>query len=503
MPAAEVTLRDFRPADAEAVHRWFNDERVTADLVGSRDSFTLDDARGWVERAIDTSADRKWAITIDGSDDAVGFVALFGVERPLGPELAVLVGEPAAWGKGVAREAERQACNRAFSEHRSHRVHAEIPATNRRRPEGRDVPRLPPRGDDARRDPPRRRGDRQSDLGPAAGGLHRLGRGLRPAAVRVSGAHRAELIPDRGAAAAGEADLFRSPAYLATEGVTHTLTIESPGLRTLIPVIVREVPGGDAIDAVSPYGYPGGSGAGRRRARPPRRRSTGARPASSASSFATGSATPALAADPGADPTAVVRIHDPRAAASGPPAARRAGARRRAGRVDGRVTVAGAERLRARSSTPSSRSTSRRCAGPRRARATSSTARSTRPRSPSPAAPCCSPARRRESRPPRRSSRRATSTSTTSSAAPPTTALADVAVQERRRRDARPRRRGRAPLNLGGGLSARRRPRALQARLRERRGSRGSPTGSSATRRSTPSSPVERRPTGSSRPTGA
>lgn len=128
--AAEVTLRDFVPEDAEAVCRWFNDERVTADLVGSRDSFGLDDARGWVERAIDTSRDRKWAITIDGSADAVGFVALFGLEREMGPELAVLVGEPAAWGKGVAREAERQACNRAFVEHGTHRVHAEIPASN-------------------------------------------------------------------------------------------------------------------------------------------------------------------------------------------------------------------------------------------------------------------------------------------------------------------------------------------------------------------------------------
>lgn len=130
MPAADVTLRDFRPADAEAVHRWFNDERVTADLVGSRASFTLENAAGWVERAIDTSTDRKWAITIDGSDLAVGFVALFGLDRQLGPELAVLIGDPSAWGKGVAREAERQACNRAFSEYESHRIHAEIPATN-------------------------------------------------------------------------------------------------------------------------------------------------------------------------------------------------------------------------------------------------------------------------------------------------------------------------------------------------------------------------------------
>ena len=128
--AAEVTLRDFRPEDADAVHRWFNDERVTADLVGSRDSFDLEAARGWIERAMDTSSDRKWAITIDGSDDAVGFVALFGLDRQLGPELAVLVGDPSAWGKGVAREAERQACNHAFNDYRAHRIHAEIPATN-------------------------------------------------------------------------------------------------------------------------------------------------------------------------------------------------------------------------------------------------------------------------------------------------------------------------------------------------------------------------------------
>ena len=128
--SAEVKLRDFRPDDSEAVHRWFNDERVTADLVGSRDSFTLENAQGWVERAMDTTEDRKWAITIDGDDAAVGFVALFGLGRQLGPELAVLVGDPSAWGKGVAREAERQACNRAFSEYEAHRIHAEIPATN-------------------------------------------------------------------------------------------------------------------------------------------------------------------------------------------------------------------------------------------------------------------------------------------------------------------------------------------------------------------------------------
>ncbi len=129
--AARIELRDFRPGDASAVHRWFNDPRVTADLVGSRERFTEDDARAWVERAMDTSRDRKWAITLDGGEEPVGFVALFGLGRETGPELAVLVGDPEAWGKGVAREAERQACIHAFDQYGTHRIHAEIPATNR------------------------------------------------------------------------------------------------------------------------------------------------------------------------------------------------------------------------------------------------------------------------------------------------------------------------------------------------------------------------------------
>jgi RimJ/RimL family protein N-acetyltransferase len=128
--AADIELRDFEPSDFIAVHRWFNDERVTADLVGRRSSFSEDDARGWVERAMDSSRDRKWAILLDKGEAPVGFVALFGLDRQTGPELAVMVGDPSAWGRGVAREAERQACIQAFDAYGAHRVHAEIPATN-------------------------------------------------------------------------------------------------------------------------------------------------------------------------------------------------------------------------------------------------------------------------------------------------------------------------------------------------------------------------------------
>jgi Acetyltransferase (GNAT) domain len=66
----------------------------------------------------------------------------------------------------------------------------------------------------------------------------------------------AELIADRGEAAASE-EFFRSPQFLAAEGVTHTLRIAAAGIELLAPVIVRPIPAGDETDAISPYGYPG------------------------------------------------------------------------------------------------------------------------------------------------------------------------------------------------------------------------------------------------------
>jgi hypothetical protein len=66
----------------------------------------------------------------------------------------------------------------------------------------------------------------------------------------------AELIADRGEAAAGE-EFFRSRPFLDAEGVTHTLRIESADAELLAPVIAREIPGAEERDAISPYGYPG------------------------------------------------------------------------------------------------------------------------------------------------------------------------------------------------------------------------------------------------------
>jgi hypothetical protein len=72
----------------------------------------------------------------------------------------------------------------------------------------------------------------------------------------VSGSATAELIEDRGAAAAGS-EFFRSRPFLDAEEVTHTLVIETEAGELVAPLIVREIAGTDERDAVSPYGYPG------------------------------------------------------------------------------------------------------------------------------------------------------------------------------------------------------------------------------------------------------
>jgi RimJ/RimL family protein N-acetyltransferase len=128
---AEVSLREFEPGDAEAVERWFNDKRVTANMMEQREGMTSDEARSWVERAQRTDgSDLKWAVMLDGGPGAVGFTALYGVRGQLAPELGCVIADPSAWGQGVGREAERLTLTKAFDEYDAHRVYGRIPATN-------------------------------------------------------------------------------------------------------------------------------------------------------------------------------------------------------------------------------------------------------------------------------------------------------------------------------------------------------------------------------------
>jgi RimJ/RimL family protein N-acetyltransferase len=126
----EVSLRRFEPGDVEAVHRWFNNPRATASLMEQRDSFSFEEAEGWVQRAMaDSGEDRKYAIVVEGHEEPVGFTALYGLFRQTAPELGALIGDEVR-GKGVGRRAEALTISKAFEEFGAHRVYGRIPARN-------------------------------------------------------------------------------------------------------------------------------------------------------------------------------------------------------------------------------------------------------------------------------------------------------------------------------------------------------------------------------------
>jgi RimJ/RimL family protein N-acetyltransferase len=126
----KVSLRRFEPGDAAAVHRWFNNRAATATLMEQRAEFNEQDARSWVQRAMDESGeDRKYAILVEGHGEPVGFTALYGLFRQTAPELGALIGDDVR-GRGVGRRAEALTIAKAFDEFGAHRVYGRIPAHN-------------------------------------------------------------------------------------------------------------------------------------------------------------------------------------------------------------------------------------------------------------------------------------------------------------------------------------------------------------------------------------
>ena len=297
--------------------------------------------------------------------------------------------------------------------------------------EGRHLPRLPLRG--RRCAAAIRRGDerdRQPGLGPARprtspGGTERRPRSCSPTAA-----------PRRRATTSSA-----RRAFLAAEGVTHTLRLEPTGRTALVPLIVREIEATGASTRSPPTAIPAARRSDRRRRRRPGRRSTGRRPGWSASSPASGSrpspGSPARASARGSSSTTRRSTRRVRAAA------RRADPRQRARRLGG------ASRRRARQRRPPTATRSRAAYEQTMRRAGAARALLLRPRllrrgaRRSSAAGCV--AARRDGRGRRRRDRRG------QRRRPPLLprrhrrrAPARLAVQERRRRDARPRRRARA-----------------------------------------------------------
>jgi RimJ/RimL family protein N-acetyltransferase len=107
-------LRPPRTEDAEAMVGWFEDMEVTARL-STRLPPSLEQERDWL-REIATAPNRIfWVIEQDGR--AIGTTALMDIDWQRQRAITgTLIGDKAAWGKGIASELMRLRADYAFTE---------------------------------------------------------------------------------------------------------------------------------------------------------------------------------------------------------------------------------------------------------------------------------------------------------------------------------------------------------------------------------------------------
>ena len=146
--------------------------------------------------AIDRSRDRRWAMLPDSGSEPVGCVALLGLQTDTGAGACGARRRSGRMGKGVAREAERQALRARLRGPWRPPDTCRDPRHQPGRPEGRHLPRVQAQGSNARGDSPRRRSRGQRGLGPLARGVHRFPGRAGLFAARDS--PLTELLADRG-----------------------------------------------------------------------------------------------------------------------------------------------------------------------------------------------------------------------------------------------------------------------------------------------------------------
>jgi RimJ/RimL family protein N-acetyltransferase len=129
-----IRLRELERTDLPSLNRWRNDPELL-DLLGNNFLFiagAVDEK--WYESYLASREHAvRLAIILADSGQYVGNVNLTGI-HPVNrsAEFSILVGDKAAWGRGVGGEATRLMLAHAFGDRNLHRVHLTVLASNAR-----------------------------------------------------------------------------------------------------------------------------------------------------------------------------------------------------------------------------------------------------------------------------------------------------------------------------------------------------------------------------------
>jgi RimJ/RimL family protein N-acetyltransferase len=130
MKAENVYLRSIEPEDYLASHRWRNDHHLMRAVFERARFVSRETERKWVLRAIEENESGKavrLAICMKQDDQLIGYTYLLGIDREnRSCETALLIGERAHQGRGLAAEAGYLTLQHAFLDLDMNRVFARL-----------------------------------------------------------------------------------------------------------------------------------------------------------------------------------------------------------------------------------------------------------------------------------------------------------------------------------------------------------------------------------------
>jgi RimJ/RimL family protein N-acetyltransferase len=128
-----VYLRSLEPSDAEVIHRWFEDTRIST-LMGDP-PMSLAARRARYEDAVKGDGRDVFRFVICRLDDdrPVGRIDVFEIDRQNGScAFGITIGDPDLWGQGLGTDAVNAIVDFAFGQLRMERVWLDTDDSNAR-----------------------------------------------------------------------------------------------------------------------------------------------------------------------------------------------------------------------------------------------------------------------------------------------------------------------------------------------------------------------------------
>jgi RimJ/RimL family protein N-acetyltransferase len=127
-----IYLRPLDESDLNATYQsWFNDAEVCTFNEHHRFPMHVEDLRGYFDTTVRSKNHLILAIADKATDTHIGNISLQNIDWVnRSAEFAIIVGDKAHWGKGVATQAGKRIIDHGFSALNLHRIHCGTSADN-------------------------------------------------------------------------------------------------------------------------------------------------------------------------------------------------------------------------------------------------------------------------------------------------------------------------------------------------------------------------------------